>query len=195
MPRLPIRAIITTWKACNQNYSATARQLVIDRRTVRRRVYRGRQPWGYVCRQGVQSRSTASKHPTRALSYEAAAQVRARRETTGFCREKLAFLAKAQGLIVSASTNRRTLQWASLIRASTKRRRPRFQNGQGYQRGCTLCAFGNNHTKRISPTPTQIDYFLCDVYVAARTVKQEADVFTLDSVKEVSKAEYIALVY
>ena len=93
MPRLPIRAIITTWKACNQNYSATARQLGIDRRTVRRRVYRGRQPWGYVCRQGVQSRSTASKHPTRALSYEAAAQVRAWRETAGFCREKLAFLA------------------------------------------------------------------------------------------------------
>ena len=48
---------------------------------------------GLVCWQGVQSRSTASKHPTRALSYEAAAQVRAWRETAGFCREKLAFLA------------------------------------------------------------------------------------------------------
>ena len=125
MCRLPIRDIITTWKSCKRNYSATARQLGIDRRTVKPWVDRGRQPWGYVRWRGVQRRSTAPKHSTRALSYEAVAQVCAWREATGFCREKLAFLAKAHGVAVSASTIHRML-----VRASTKRRRPCFQNGQ-----------------------------------------------------------------
>ena len=130
MSRIPIRTIIETWKASQHNYSAAARQLGIDRRTVKRWVDRGRQPWGYVRWQGVRRQSTAPKHPKRVLSPEATAQVRAWRDATGFCREKLAFLAKAHGLMVSASTIHRSLQRVGLIRASTKRWRPRFQNGQ-----------------------------------------------------------------
>ncbi len=75
-------------------------------------------------------KSTAPKHPKRALWGEAAAEVRRWREATGFCREKLAVLAQAQGLEVSASTIHRYLQRVGLVRPSTKRRRPRFQNGQ-----------------------------------------------------------------
>ena len=129
MSRVPIRHIIETWKACGQNYSATARQLGIDRRTVKRWVDRGRQPWGYVRWQGIQRQSTAPRHPKRVLTGEAAAQIRAWREATGFCREKLVFLATSAGILASASTIHRTLQRMGLVRANTKRRRPRFQNG------------------------------------------------------------------
>ena len=166
MSRLPIRDIITTWKACNQNYSATARQLGINRRTVKRWVDRGRQPWGYVRWRGVQRRSTAPKHPTRALSYEATAQVRAWREATGFCREKLAFLAKARGLTVSASTIHRMLQRAGLIRASTKRRRPRFQNGQVMRpSNCSDLGYLQMDVKYVTPELSGLPY-TCYLYAA-----------------------------
>jgi len=166
MSRLPIRDIITTWKACNRNYSATARQLGIDRRTVKRWVDCGRQPWGYVRWQGVHRRSTAPKHPTRALFYEAMSLVRAWREATGFCREKLAFLAKAQGLTVSASTIHRTLQRAGLIRASTKRRRPRFQNGQVMRpSNCPGLGYLQMDVKYVTPELSGLPY-TCYLYAA-----------------------------
>ena len=93
-------------------------------------LHRGRQPWGYVRWRGVQRQSTAPKHPRRALSGEAALRVRRWREATGFCREELAVLAQTDGLEVSASTIHRYLHQAGLVRPSTKRRRPRFQNGR-----------------------------------------------------------------
>ena len=109
MPRVPIRSIIETWKACKQNYSIAARQLGIGRRTIKRLVDRGRQPWGYVRWQGVQRQSTAPKHLKRALQSPPAAQIRAWREATGFCQEKHAFLARGAGILVSASTIHRYL--------------------------------------------------------------------------------------
>ena len=109
MPRVPIHSIIETWKACKQNYFEGARKLGINRRTVKWWVERGRQPWGYVRWQGIRRQTTAPRHPKRALQVEAAAQIRAWREATGFCQEKHAFLARGAGILVSASTIHRYL--------------------------------------------------------------------------------------
>ena len=166
MARVPIRIIIETWKACGQNYSVAAHQLDIDRRTVKRWVYRGRQPWGYVRWPGVQRQSTAPKHPKRALQGEAAAQVQAWRKETGFCREKLAVLAQAQGLEVSASSIHRYLRRAGLVRSSTKRRRPRFQNGQVMQpRNVPGLGYLQVDVKYVTPELSGLPY-TCYLYAA-----------------------------
>jgi len=60
---------------------------------------------------------------------EAALWVRRLRERTGFCREKLAVIAQREGVKASGSTIHRYLLRKGLIRPSTKRRRPRYQNG------------------------------------------------------------------
>ena len=143
-----------------------ARQLGIDRRTVKRWVGRGKQPWGYVRWLGVKRRSTAPKHPKRALWGEAAAQVRGWREATGFCREKLAVLAQAHGLETSASTIHRYLHRAGLVRHSTKRRRPRFQNGQVMRpSNCPGLGYLQMDVKYVTPELSGLPY-TCYLYAA-----------------------------
>jgi len=128
--RIPIRAIIETWKACEGNASEAARRLGIDRRTVSRWVRRGRQPWGYVRWRGVERRSTAPRRVKRALTAAQEDQVVAWRRETGFCREKLAALAEKEGVAVSTSTIHRLLRRKLLVRPRPRYRRPRFQNGK-----------------------------------------------------------------
>ena len=130
MSRLPVRTIIETWKACDQNVSETARRLHVDRRTVKRWVDFRAAALGLRALAGRAAQVYCTQTPQACAGGEAAAQVRRWREATGFCREKLAVLAQAQGLEVSASTIHRYLQRVGLVRPSTKRRRPRFQNGQ-----------------------------------------------------------------
>lgn len=143
-----------------------ARQLGIDRRTVKRWVDRGKQPWGYVRWQGVKRLSTAPKHPKRVLRGEAATQVRGWREATGFCREKLAVLARAHGLETSASTIHRYLHQAGLVRPSTKRRRPRFQNGQVMRPGnCPGLGYLQMDVKCVTPESSGLHY-TCYLYAA-----------------------------
>lgn len=166
MPRKSIREIIETWKACGQNLSAAARMLSMDRRTVKRWVERGRQPWGYVRWQGVYRHSTAPKRPHRVLRGEAAAQIRRWREATGFCREKLAFMAQHHGLAVSASTIHRHLQLAGLVRPSHKRRRPRFQNSQVMRpSNCLGLGYLQMDVKYVTPELSGLPY-TCYLYAA-----------------------------
>ena len=130
MPRVPIRTIIETWKTCGQNFSVAASQLGIDRRTVKRWVDLGRQPPPAALVWDAWEPWTGAAPPASGRSPKAAAQVRGWRETTGFCRKKLVFFAQRDGIQVSASTIHRYLHLAGLVCPSTKRRRPRFQNGQ-----------------------------------------------------------------
>ena len=166
MKRVAIRTIIETWKASGENYSKAARQLGIDRRTVKRWVDRGKQPWGYVRWQGIKRRSTAPKHPRRVLRGEAAAQIRKWREMTGFCREKLAALAQAAGIEVSASTIHRYLHRVGLVRPSTKRRRPRYQNGQVMRpSNCPGVGYLQMDVKYVTPELSGLPY-TCYLYAA-----------------------------
>ncbi len=130
MCRREIREIIETWKECDESYSEAARRLGIDRRTIRHWVVLGRQPTGYVRWKGVERISTAPKHPRSVLTVTEKEQIVAWRRETGFCREKLAALAKAKDIAVSPATIHRLLTKYGLVRQSRKRRRPLFQNGK-----------------------------------------------------------------
>ena len=154
------------WKAKGENLSATARELGIDRRTVKRWVDRGRQPWGYVRWKGVERRSTAPKRPRRALVGEAALWVRRLRERTGFCREKLAVIAQREGVEASASTIHRYLLRKGLIRPSTKRRRPRYQNGMVMRpSNCPGLGYLQMDVKYVTPELSGLPY-TCYLYAA-----------------------------
>ena len=114
----------------------------------------------------MQRRSTAPKHPKRVLSGEAAARVRMWREATGFCREKLAVMAKSEGLEASASTIHRYLHRVGLVRPSTKRRRPRFQNGQVMRpSNCPGLGYLQMDVKYVTPELSGLPY-TCYLYAA-----------------------------
>ncbi len=130
MSRREIREIIETWKACDANYSEAARQLGIDRRTVREWVWRGRQASGYVRWRGVSRGSTVPKSKVRSLNWQEEDRVAALRRQTGFCSEKLVHLVREEGIKASVSTIQRVLSRHHLLRASHRRRRPLFQNGK-----------------------------------------------------------------
>ena len=75
-------------------------------------------------------------------------------------------LARAQGLEVSASTIHRYLQRAGLVRPSTKRRRPRFQNGQVMRpRNCPGLGYLQMDVKYVTPELSGLPY-TCYLYAA-----------------------------
>ena len=92
--------------------------------------------------------------------------MRAWREATGFCREKLAVLARGQGLKVSPSTIHRYLKRAGLVRPSTKRRRPLFQNGRVMRpRNCPGLGYLQMDVKYVTPELSGLSY-TCYLYAA-----------------------------
>ena len=75
-------------------------------------------------------------------------------------------LAQAQGLEVSASTIHRYLQRTGLVRPSTKRRRPRFQNGQVMRpRNCPGLGYLQMDVKYVTPELSGLPY-TCYLYAA-----------------------------
>lgn len=166
MQRREIREIVETWRSCGGNISEAARRLGIDRRTVKRWIDRGRQPWGFVRWKGIQRRSTAPRHPKRALTWEEALRVLEWRRQTGYCREKLVVWARGQGITASASTLHRLLLTQGLVRATPRHRRPRFQNGQAMRPGnTTSLGYLQMDVKYVTPELSGLGY-TCYQYAA-----------------------------
>ncbi len=87
-------------------------------------------------------------------------------ESDGFCREKLAVMAKSEGLEASASTIHRYLHRVGLVRPSTKRRRPRFQNGQVVRpSNCPGLGYLQMDVKYVTPELSGLPY-TCYLYAA-----------------------------
>ena len=92
--------------------------------------------------------------------------MRAWREATGYCREKLAVLAQGRGLKVSPSTIHRFLKRSGLVRPSTKRRRPLFQNGRVMRpRNCPGLGYLQMDVKYVTPELSGLPY-TCYLYAA-----------------------------
>jgi transposase InsO family protein len=166
MHRKEIKEIVETWRNCSENYSATARQLGIDRRTVKQWIVRCRQPYGYVRWNGVERGSTVPKHQKKALNLAEKNRITTLRKQTGFCSEKLAIIAREDGILVSESTIHRLLAYNKLLRASKKRRRPLFQNGRAMRPSNTpALGYLQMDVKHVTPELSGLPY-TCYEYAA-----------------------------
>ena len=166
MSRKEIREIIEAWRDCEGNYSEAARRLEIDRRTVKRWVVRGRQFYNSVRWKGIRRLSTAPKRTARVLTLAAEKRLVDLRQETGFCSEKLAAILGGEGFRVSESTIHRFLSHRGLLRASSKRRRPLFQNGSAMRPSNTpALGYLQIDVKHVTPELSGLPY-TCFEYAA-----------------------------
>jgi hypothetical protein len=91
---------------------------------------------------------------------------RAWRQERGYCREKLAAIARQAGITASASTIHRYLQREGLVRPPLRYRRPRFQNGQAMRpANCPGLGYLQMDVKHIEPRLSGLPY-TCYEYAA-----------------------------
>lgn len=130
--RVTIKQIVDTFKRVG-NYKGAASELGIDRRTVKKWVFKAKQPWGSYNPKGLKRTSTKPKRIHKRLNYSQEETVIKQRLKTGSdCLKLKHEVFRNFGIIASESTLYRLLQTKrpDLIREVLNYKRPKFQNGK-----------------------------------------------------------------
>lgn len=170
--RRPIKEIVHTFKRCG-NYSQAAKELGLDRRTVKKWVLKSRQPWGTYQWRKLKRASTKPKTIHKLLSNIQEEKIISLRQSTGSDFRKLKFEVKRKlGIIVSPSTLYRVVKSRrpDLLKDVLNYRRPKFQNGYAMRPSNTtspgyLQADVKYVTPELSGLPyTTFEYAFVDIY-------------------------------
>lgn len=154
-------------------YKGTAKELGIDRRTVKKWVFKAKQPWGTYNPKGLKRTSTRPRIIHKALNYSQEDQVIRQRIKTGSdCLKLKHELAKNFGIIASEATFYRVIKARrpDLIREVLNYRRPKFQNGKCMRPANTTSpGYIQADVKYVTPelsglSYTSYEYALVDIY-------------------------------
>ncbi len=170
--RKTIKEVIDAFKEYG-NYSEAARSLEIDRRTVKRWVFKAKQPWGTYQWRGLKRGSTRPKTIHKLLNPSEEDQVIRQREKTGSDATKLKYeMRKSFGIIASESTLYRIVRGKrpDLLREVLNYKRPKFQNGQAMRpRNTIKPGFMQADVKYVTPELSGLpftcyEYAFVDIY-------------------------------
>jgi transposase InsO family protein len=158
--RMSIKEIIETYKEVGGNYTQAALFLGVSRSTVKRWVKRGTSLYGNVTFRGIERRSTRP-HTIRGrttLSWEK--EVVSLRQQTGLCADKLQYLLRKKGILLSVSTIERILRRKGLQKRENKYyRRPLFQNGKAMRpKNTTKPGYLQMDVKYVTPELSGLPY-------------------------------------
>ncbi|MGH7245625.1 MAG: helix-turn-helix domain-containing protein, partial [Candidatus Levyibacteriota bacterium] len=129
--RRTIREIIEAYKEVGLNYTQAGVLLGISRSTVQRWVKRGTSLYyPTISFRGLTRKSTKPRGITKKATLSIEKELILIRNQTGWCADKLQYLLRKKGLVLSVSTIERILRRKGLQRKGNKYyRRPLFQNG------------------------------------------------------------------